>query len=63
MNQTIDIESMLENADYADALAETFRLDYEESFYDFFAAGWKYIDPSPFTYGAPLEAEKLPLAM
>lgn len=56
MNQTIDIESMLENADYADALAETFRLDYEESFYDFFAAGWKYIDPSPFTYGPPLEA-------
>lgn len=37
-------------------LKELDRLDYEESLYTFLRAAWKYIDPSPWVDGWPLEA-------
>ena len=39
-----------------EALLEMDRLDNEESLYEFLRNAWKYIDPSPFVEGWPVEA-------
>ena len=56
MNEHYLINQMLESLDPEEVLKELNRLHYEESLYEFFRAGWKYIDPSEFCPGAPLQA-------
>ena len=45
--KTISIDEQLRDLDRADC---------EDSLYQFFINGWKYIDPAPFAYGWPIEA-------
>lgn len=56
MNAHTSIDDILARVSPVDMLEEIERLEYEEDFYAFFRAGWKYIDPSPFVPGLPLEA-------
>lgn len=56
MNAHTSIDDLLSRVSPVDMLEEIERLEYEEDFYAFFRAGWKYIDPSPFLHGLPLEA-------
>ncbi|MGA1580294.1 MAG: phage terminase large subunit [Luminiphilus sp.] len=42
--------------DAAETLAEIRRLRYEEDLYEFLRAAWRWVDPSPFTDGWPIQA-------
>lgn len=53
MSQSID--SLFEGIEPVELLKEIDRCEYEEDFYKFFKAGWRYIDPSLFADGVPLE--------
>jgi predicted phage terminase large subunit-like protein len=53
---SLDISRAINNYDQKELMRELNRLDYEDDFYSFFRAGWKYIDPSEFSDGIPLEA-------
>jgi len=56
VSSAFDFSSALEGITPEDLLIELERLEYEESLYEFFKAGWKYFDPSPFMDGKPLHA-------
>jgi len=56
MNVRQDIDSLLRNYSSEALLDEANRVMYEEDFYEFFRAGWRYFDPSPFAHGMALEA-------
>ena len=53
----IDVEALLnQNIDFDKQMAELDRADAEDSLYFFLKTGWKYIDPSAFAEGWPIEA-------
>jgi predicted phage terminase large subunit-like protein len=54
MGHTIEIDGQL--IDVESSLRALDRADCEDSLYTFLQYAWKYIDPSPFTPGWPLEA-------
>lgn len=56
MDHSVSIDQLLDSMSPLDLLNEIDRCEYEENFYEFFRAGWKYIDPGKFVDGRPLEA-------
>lgn len=56
MNAHQDLDKLLASTTPVDLLQELDRVEYEQSFFEFFKGGWKYFDPAPMRVGPPIEA-------
>ena len=56
MNQHVNVDEILEQADPLQLIKEIDRLKYERSFAKFFEGAWPAFDPSPFASGLPIYA-------